>query len=181
MKYLVLWLGCLAYAPSGIQAGELYRWVDTLGKVHYGDVIPLDANQIEEKKFSGSIATDEYLPYETRRARQNFPVTLYVAENCSEYCKLARDLLNKRGIPYSEKMLATREEFDAFRALSGSDSVPTLSIGKTFFKGFQAEQWNSEFDIAGYPKTAPYRAPNTPAVPVAPATPAEPATDTAAP
>ncbi|MDO8292171.1 MAG: hypothetical protein Q7T29_04835 [Gallionella sp.] len=26
-------------------------------------------------------------------------------------------------------------------------------------KDFLAEQWNNELDIAGYPKTAPYRAP----------------------
>ena len=183
MKRIVLLLGYLAVASSSAQAGELYRWIDQQGKVHYGDVIPIDADQIKEKKFSDTAAPDEYLPYETRRAQQNFPVTLYVAENCAEYCNQARGLLSQRGIPYSEKMLQTREDFDTYKTLSGFDSVPALSVGKAFLKGFLAEQWNSELDTAGYPKTAPYRAPKapaTPAAPKAPTVPAEVPTDSAA-
>ena len=159
MKRIVLLLGCLAMMPSGIQAGELFRWVDAQGKVHYGDVPPPDAAQIETKKFPDTAASDEYLPYEARRAQQNFPVTLYVADSCTEYCNQARSLLSKRGIPFSEKKLVTQQDIDAFKALSGFDSVPALGVGKTFLKGFLAEQWHSELDIAGYPKTAPYRPP----------------------
>ena len=33
-----------------------------------------------------------------------------------------------------------------------------LTVGKTLLSGFEAGQWNSELDIAGYPKTAPYGA-----------------------
>ncbi|MDD5298893.1 MAG: glutaredoxin family protein [Gallionella sp.] len=168
MKRIVLLLICLLGASFSAQAGELYRWVDAHGKVHYGDVIPVGADQIEEKKFSDAAAPDEYLSYETRRAQQNFPVTLYVADNCAEYCDKARDLLGKRGIPFSEKALRTKEEIDAFKALAGFDSVPALSIGRTILKGLQADQWNSELDIAGYPKTVPYRTPKKPAAPVAP-------------
>ncbi|OGS80431.1 MAG: hypothetical protein A2Z94_06255 [Gallionellales bacterium GWA2_55_18] len=174
MKRIVLLLGCLLGASFNAQAGGLYRWVDAQGKVHYGDMIPAGASQVEEKKFSAAATPGEDLPYETRRAQQNFPVTLYVAENCTEYCDSARDLLNKRGIPFSEKMLRTREELDAFKALSGSDNVPTLAIGKTFLKGLQANQWQSEFDIAGYPKALPYRIPKAPAAPKATVSPTPP-------
>jgi len=187
MKRIVLLLGCLLGTAFNAPAGELYRWMDARGKVHYGDMIPPDANHVEEKKFSDVAAPDEYLPYETRRAQQNFPATLYVAENCTEYCDKARDLLGKRGIPFSEKALRTKEEIDAFKAISGFDSVPALSIGKTILKGFQADQWNNELDIAGYPKTAPYRIPKASVAP-APTLPATPAAasqvapaDTAAP
>jgi len=158
MKRIVLLLGCLVLMPSGMQAGELYRWVDAKGDMHYGDVPPVDATQIEVRKFSDVAAPNEDLPYETRRAQQNFPIVLYVADGCIEYCNQARNLLSKRGIPFSEKMLQTKEDIDAFKALSGSDSVPTLGVGKAFLKGFLAEQWHSELDVAGYPKTAPYRA-----------------------
>jgi len=147
--------------PSGAQAGELYRWLDAKGKVHYGDLPPADATQVTTIKSPAAAATtpDENLPYETRRAQQNFPVTLYAADNCAEACNQARELLKKRGIPFSEKRLQTQEDIDAFKALSGSDSTPTLAVGKTFLKGFLAGQWHGELDIAGYPKTAPYRAP----------------------
>ena len=159
MKRIVLVLGCLAVMPSGMQAGELFRWVDAQGKVHYGDVPPVGAAQVTPIKSSPAATPEEDLPYETRRAQQNFPVILYVADNCAEYCDQARSLLGKRGIPFSEKRLQTQEELDAFKALSGFDSVPTLAVGKTFLKGFLAEQWHGELDIAGYPKIAPYLAP----------------------
>ena len=160
MKRIVLLLSCLAVMPSGAQAGELYRWLDAKGKVHYGDLPPADATQVTTIKSPAAAATTpgEDLPYETRRAQQNFPVTLYAADNCAEACNQARELLKKRGIPFSEKRLQTQEEIDAFKALSGSDSTPTLAVGKTFLKGFLAGQWHGELDIAGYPKTAPYRA-----------------------
>lgn len=167
MKHIILLLACLASMSLSAQAGELYRWVDASGKVYYGDVPPAGAMQIEVRKFPGDIMSSEYLPYETRRAQQNFPVTLYVADSCVEACNQARSLLDKRGIPFSEKALKTTEDLDAFKALSGFNAVPALSVGKNFLKGFQAEQWNSELDIAGYPKTAPYRAPGTPSIPAA--------------
>lgn len=166
MNRIILLLGCLAIMPVAIHADELYRWVDAQGKVHYGDVPPAGGTQIETRRFAETVTSGENLPYATRHAQQNFPVILYVAENCTEYCEQARNLLNQRGIPFSEKALQTQEQIDAFKTLSGSGSVPTLGVGKTFLKGFLAEQWHRELDIAGYPKIAPYRSPTTLPVPV---------------
>jgi glutaredoxin len=173
MKRMVLLLACLAALPSITRAGELYRWVDSLGKVYYGDVLPLNALQVEVKKFPKDTSSNEYLPYETLRAQQNFPVTLYVGESCGDLCVQARNLLNKRGVPFSEKLLKANKDIEAFRQLSGFDAfVPTLAVGKDFLKGFVESQWNSELDIAGYPKTASYRqrtaTPSTPSVPETP-------------
>lgn len=158
MKLIVLLLSCLALMSSGVQAGELYRWLDARGAVHYGDIPPAEALQIETLKYSDTATPDEDLSYETRRARQHFPVTLYVAGNCTEFCDQARSLLDKRGIPYNEIMLLSRADIDGFKALSGSDNVPTLAVGRSFLKGFLADRWHGELDIAGYPKIAPYRA-----------------------
>ena len=160
MKRTVLLLGCLLMMSIGIHAGELYRWVDKSGKVHYGDAPATEAVQIERKKppFSAT-QNGEDLPYETRLAQQNFPVTIYAASNCSEPCQQARDFLSHRGIPFTGKTLLTQKEIDDFRQQSGSDQSPTLAVGRTYLKGFQADEWNRELDIAGYPKTAPYRAP----------------------
>jgi glutaredoxin len=159
MKRIVLLMaGLLAVMPF-VQAGELYRWVDKSGKVHYGDEPPAEAPLVETLEFRDEAAPGAGLPYETRRAQQNFPVTLYVAENCAEFCEQARELLRKRGIPFTEKNLVTREEIDAFRAASGGENIPALAVGKTFVNGFEAGRWHSELDIAGYPKIAPYRAP----------------------
>jgi len=84
--------------PLGVQAGELFRWVDKAGKVHYGDTQPADVVDVERKKLSSSTSQNEDLPYETLRAQQNFPVTLYVTNGCGAPCNQARTLLNKRGV-----------------------------------------------------------------------------------
>ena len=176
MKRIVLLLGCWLAMQTGIHAGELYRWVDKSGKIHYGDAPATEAVGVERKKFFSSDTSDgEDLPYETRRAQQNFPVALYTGSNCGEPCQQARDFLSKRGVPFTEKTLLTREEIDDFKQKSGSDQSPTLAVGKTYLKGFQSGQWGSELDIAGYPKTAPYRALRTPSAAASQVAPANPA------
>lgn len=159
MKRIVLLLAGLLAVSLLAQAGELYRWVDKGGKVHYGDAPPSEAPLVDPLEFRDEAAPETSLPYETRRAQQNFPVTLYVADNCAEFCEQARSLLTRRGIPFSEKNLVTQEEIDAFKAASGGDGIPGLAVGRTFVNGFDANRWHNELDIAGYPKIVPYRVP----------------------
>jgi hypothetical protein len=171
MKRIVSLLACLMIVPSGVQAGELFRWVDADGRVYYSDTPPTDAAKAERKKLSDDASQNEDLPYAARLAQQNFPVTLYVGSGCGETCDQARSLLTKRGIPFSERSLKTKEDVDAFKKLSGIEGVPVLAVGKTYLRGFLAEQWNSELDIAGYPKTASYRQRVAPPKKPAPETP----------
>jgi hypothetical protein len=179
MRFIVMLLAVLA-TMQAVQAEDLFRWVDKAGKLNYGDSPPADASEVERLKFSGNATQDADLPYETRRAQENFPVTLYVGNDCGDPCAQGSALLSKRGIPYSEKLLQTREDLDAFKRLSGiSGAVPVLQVGKDFLKGFSASQWNGELDIAGYPKTAGYRQRLAPQVKPEPFTP--PAEDQAAP
>ena len=159
------------------QAAELYRWVDSKGVMHYSDTPPPNKEDAITKRLGSNIESDEDLSFEARRAKQNFPVTLYVGSACGELCDQGRSLLNKRGIPFTEKVLKTKEDVEALKQLSGIEGLPVLAVGKTYRGGFLAEQWHSELDIAGYPKTAPYRAPGKPPTPepassVAPASPA---------
>jgi hypothetical protein len=150
--------GMLAILPWVCQGGDLYRWVDKSGKVHYGDTRAPDATEVEKKKFDSHTTTgDEGLSFETRLAKQHFPVTLYVSGNCGNPCSQGRNLLNERGIPFVEKSLSTPEEISAFKRAAGTESVPALAVGKNWVKGFQASQWHSELDVAGYPKTTTYR------------------------
>lgn len=156
MKRIVLLLACLAIMP--VQAGDLFRWLDKAGKVNYGDTPPIDAINAQNIKSSSGSSRNDDLPYETRIAQQNFPVTLYVGTVCDEVCGQAHSLLNKRGIPFTEKVLKTNKDIEAFKQLSGMEGfVPVLQVGKNFIKGFLESQWNSELDIAGYAKTASYR------------------------
>lgn len=137
-------------------AGSLYRWVDKEGNVHYGERPAADAVSAEKRRLHGSAENEADLPYSVRKARQDFPVTLYVSPACGEFCIQARALLNKRGIPFAEKNIMTKEDNASFKAVTGGNIVPTLMVGKTSLAGFAATQWNSELDNAGYPTNAAY-------------------------
>jgi hypothetical protein len=166
----VFLLMCLL-TMANLQAGELFRSIDKDGKVHYSDT-PLEGSEdFEQLKLGNQSVSNENLPYETRRARENFPVTLYGFPDCGAPCKMGRDLLVKRGIPFTEKSLVMKDDFDTFRKDSGDSRLPALSIGKNWVKGFQPEQWNNELDFAGYPKKVltyqPPRPVEPPAAPTA--------------
>lgn len=138
---------------SQAQAGVMYRAVDIHGKVYYSDKPIEDAEQL---KLGDTSAPAQPMSYETRKAQQNFPVIFYSAPDCGTLCQQARDLLNKRGIPFTEKNLVQKTEVDEFVKQSGNKDLPAMTVGRTWVKGFLASQWDKELDFAGYPKTAPY-------------------------
>jgi len=145
---------------SSASAGELYRYIDNSGRVQYSDKPHPEAERL---KLGSDPAPNESLPYETQKAIRFFPVTLYVFEKCGTACDEAHQLLKNRGIPFTQRNLVTKEDEEEFRKISGSNQVPAMTIGKTWVKGFLAEQWHMVLDFAGYPKSAPYRAkPATP-------------------
>jgi len=156
MKLLLLLCGFVLF--GNVQAGELYRSIDSSGKVHYGDKPLSSIEDVELLKLGNEPVPDDSLPYETKKAQENFPVVLYVFETCGVPCDEARQFLQKRGIPFTEKNLVTKEDVDTFRTASGSEHAPSMTVGKTWVIGFLAERWHKELDFAGYPKTAPYRA-----------------------
>ncbi len=164
----------LAAVACNALAEDLYRWVDEQGKVQYGDVPSPEVLLPEHMKFMDSPLPDADLPYETRRAKEAFPVTLYVADYCKDPCQRARELLNSRGIPFTQKNLVTLEDIDAFHKLTNVDSVPVLAVGNNLFKKFQADEWNNGLDFAGYPKAAYYGFRPIGPPPPAPVPPAQP-------
>ena len=66
------------------------------------------------------------LPFATKRASEAFPVTLYTSADCTDDCKRARELLNSRGIPFTEKMVQKQAEYDELKDLVGDAFVPSI-------------------------------------------------------
>lgn len=139
-------------ASLGAQA-QVLRWTDKNGRVNYSDTPPSDADAQTRRLYDSRIESEK-LPYETRKAAERFPITLYVDESCAEFCGPAREWLQKRKAPFNEKVLKTTEDGEALKQLTGKSKVlvPTLSIGSKIFEGFQASGWSSALDAAGYPK-----------------------------
>jgi hypothetical protein len=153
---------------SAYAQADLYRWVDANGKIQYSDQPPpANIKNVDKIKSAGGKPSEAPLPYALQQAVKNFPVTLFSTE-CGESCTKARDLLAKRGIPYTDMdatMQPAQEELK--KLINGPPVVPVLKVGRDTLRGFEAGQWNASLDAAGYPKTAviPARAPTKPPKP----------------
>ena len=153
MRYLLVL--CLALLSASVSA-QAYRWVDSTGRTIISDTPPPGQAKTIKRIGDAPPAGGDDLPFAVRKARENFPVTLYTAADCVTECKQARDLLNGRGIPFTEKMLQKAEDAAELKALVGDVFVPALKVGKQSFRGFEAGAYNNLLDLAGYPKTAAY-------------------------
>jgi len=176
MRYLLIL--CLALFSASVSA-QAYRWVDSSGRTVISDTPPPGKAKEVSRIGNGSAAADDGLPFATRKARENYPVVLYTAADCLDECRQARELLNGRGVPFTEKMLQKAEDAAELKALVGDVFLPSLKVGGQSFRGFQASAYNNLLDLAGYPKTPPAPA-SKPALPPAPAPAAEPDKPTAA-
>ena len=147
-------LAAAVCAAGAAQAQALYRWTDAQGGIHITDTPPpASAKNVRVigPPSAGGSSTQE--PYELTLAKQEFPVTLYTAPRCGEPCEQARAALNRRGVPFSEVLVAdadTREELK--RVADGADAVPVLFVGRSTQKGFHQESYDALLDAARYPK-----------------------------
>ncbi|HUY04171.1 MAG TPA: glutaredoxin family protein, partial [Rhodocyclaceae bacterium] len=91
--------------------------------------------------------------YSEQRAARISPVTLYTGSDCIAECKLARDYLKRRGVPYREQQVKSVADAAALRQATGNKEllVPTIVIGKTSHQGFEAGAWSQLLGAAGYP------------------------------
>ncbi|MGE0098418.1 MAG: glutathione S-transferase N-terminal domain-containing protein [Hydrogenophaga sp.] len=142
----------LVVAPALAQG--VYRIVGPDGKVSFSDQPPPAANAGSR---SGGVNTPvgagaaSPLPFELRQVANRFPVTLYSSRDCAP-CNSGRNLLNARGIPYTERTIDTAQDSDALRRLSGELSLPFLTIGGQQIKGYSDTEWTKFLDAAGYPR-----------------------------
>lgn len=154
-KTLAVTLGVIG-TTLALQAAaqtNVYRWTDKDGKVHFTDTPPPDdAANVTQKRMGDSGMDAAALPYETQVAMKRNPVTVYVAANCAP-CDSARQLLSRRGVPYTERNAqGNREEAEAVKKLTGATEVPVLLVGDRSVKGWDESAWSAALDAAGYPK-----------------------------
>jgi hypothetical protein len=180
-------LAICALALSGAalgQAGQVYRYNDSDGRVVYSDRPPPgDAKNVTPKKLGANFIETNELPIAAQQAVERYPVTLYTFD-CGEVCNNAESLLNKRGVPYSTVLVSDPQGASKLSALTGeAPAAPVLQVGdKLIAKGYNESRWQAMLDEAGYPKTpaprrtaagkqaneAPKPEPNAPPVTVTP-------------
>jgi glutaredoxin len=151
MRHLLML--CLLLAGSATMA-ETYKWTEG-GKTVISDTPP-PGKAKAVSKTGASAEPGDNLPFSVKKAMEAFPVTLFTTADCISECKQARDLLNARGVPFTEKLIQKPEEAEELKQLVGDLFVPSLKVGNQKFRGVEASAYNNLLDLAGYPKTAPY-------------------------
>lgn len=151
----------LAIASIGnlAAAQELYRWTDEKGRTQITDIAPppgaKDVRKIKPAANTAAPSTagkpGAQLPFVLVRAMKDYPITLYTSPNCTEPCNAARDLLNKRGVPFSEVQVWEEESNAELKRVSGNNQVPTLKVGSTVQSGYEPSSYGALLDSAGYP------------------------------
>ncbi|HET8748907.1 MAG TPA: glutaredoxin family protein [Ramlibacter sp.] len=157
---LVALAALVAGAPlwgAAAQAQQVYRIVGPDGSVTYSDRPPPDGRA----ELAGALplgaapaaAGVAALPTPLRAVVARYPVTLYTGRDCGP-CDAARSYLASRGVPFTEKTVATEADVRAVRNLSGANSLPFATLGRQHLVGFSDTEWAQYLDAAGYPPTS---------------------------
>ena len=164
-------LAVVAILTAQTAAAQQYRWVDENGRVHYSDTPPPPtAKDVQRKRLKGSAVAAQG-SYELDKAMKSSPVTLYSHPDCKDLCQIARDVLNQRGVPFTEVSATDDTKQEELRRVSGGTRVPVLLVGSQVETTVSASAYNQALDLAGYPKAGVARARNQ----VAPPEPPKPA------
>jgi glutaredoxin len=152
-------------------AQQLYRWIDQQGRTHVTDTPPPPgAKDVRRLKPGAGTPEGQQVPFVLQNAMNNNPVTLYSAPDCGDPCASARDLLNRRGVPFKEVQVLEEQSIEELKRLSGGRGlVPALKVGAAVESGFERSAYEALLDAAGYPKAGilPPRAQAAPAKPEA--------------
>jgi glutaredoxin len=144
------WMAVATLLLSALPAHALFKVVGPDGKITYSDRPPPGEARAVQVNRDGSIAAnDATLPFALRQVMAKFPVTLYTAAAC-EACEMGRALLQRRGIPFSERTATTNEDKEAWQRVVGGQEAPVMKIGAQVMRGFNASTWEETLDIAGY-------------------------------
>jgi glutaredoxin len=132
-------------------SADIYRWIDSQGKVHYSDNPPPDAaaKQIKVKTNSIEGTAIAYTADDAPLAQAKDRVRIFTAAWCG-YCKRAKAYLSARGIPFEEIDVETTERGRSEFAQIGGRGVPVIFVGTQRMDGFDAQALGAMLSAAHY-------------------------------
>lgn len=149
--------GALLCLASAAQAQ--YKVVGPDGRITYTDRPPVaegatvtSMGRNAAAAASGPAASLALLPFELRQTATRYPVTLYASAECGPACDGGRQLLQQRGVPFSERRITTDADLMALERLVGARRVPALTIGQQVVLGFNPLEWEAYLNAANYPR-----------------------------
>jgi glutaredoxin len=155
-----VFFAALAFGTSGLRAEEArvyFKYTDDGGQLHIVqslDRVPMQyRNQIGEIALEGDPVWTKitapkrapqppakYEPVKRRASRRKGGVVLYYADWCG-YCKKARRWLDEHNVAYDLRDVDVPRYGDELAEVSGSKSVPVLSVGGEIIRGFNPDAY----------------------------------------
>ena len=166
MRHLRFFLVSLSFVVqvNGAAHGEIYKWVDNSGVVHFGDVPPqragtsskIESLPVTPRKGPESQATPvrEEKPQVTKRPAEQSPpqeetspvvaeeqVEMFATSWCG-YCRKAREFFQSRGIPFVEYDIeADAAAAQRKREIDTYPGVPLVVINGKLIHGFAPQAY----------------------------------------
>ena len=136
---------------SSLASGEIYKWVDENGKIHYDDRPPQTRNaqrlEISIETYS-SVQTQSYDGELTsagdNKSDQQKKVVMYSTEWCG-VCKKAKAYFKANKIPFREyDVEKSQKARRAYKKLKAK-GVPVILVGKKRMNGFSAASFEKMY------------------------------------
>lgn len=139
-------------------AWALYKVVGPDGQITFTDIPPSKpGRQVERLGASPSFTppgqSANQVPADLQPIASKYPVVIYTTPQCPA-CEDGIKLLQKRGIPYTDKSISTPSDIIAYKRISqGTEKLPLLTVaGVRLPVGFDQASWNQALTAAGYPQ-----------------------------
>lgn len=145
MRVLLPLIAFLTLAVAVTAEGQVYKWTDKDGKVHYGDRQPADSKteqvKVQVQSFGGPAEVD-YVSILRRPVRSDAKQTrsdviIYSAAWCGP-CKSAKAWMASQNIPFTDYDVETSEQGRKDFAALGGRGVPMILVGEQRMTGFSA-------------------------------------------
>jgi glutaredoxin len=140
-----------AFCAAAAFAGDVYKWTDVDGRVHFGDRPPegAPAQEIRIRSLDGPAeVTSGVVGNAVDRS-----VTVFSTVWCS-VCKQAKSHLKARGVSFTEYDIEKNSYGKAEFKRLGGKGVPLITVGVQRMSGFSSDRLDKMLKDVGLLKTA---------------------------
>jgi len=117
---------------SGAAVGEVYKWMDEKGKVHFGDQKPA-SGKVEEVELN--VKTYTSVSHQATTVHKEKIVVMYSTARCG-YCKQAREYFRKNNIRFTEYDIGRDKSARRRFKQMGAKGVPVILYAGKRMNGF---------------------------------------------
>ena len=149
---LSLSLSTLVFVTPSTHAVTVVECKDQDGSVSFRERCPAGSEQVGSRKVSVGARSDAAA--QLAEVVRKSPVTLYAIPQC-DACDLVRQQLQAAKLPFTEHDVSSdAPQQEALKAVSGSLTVPAVTVGTALFTGYQRAALEAALKAAGYPLPA---------------------------